>query len=57
LWFYPVFWTVHVVGGLPPGKDHVHQVVFLALSVAGLLLPVRPYFRGPAQAAVREGAR
>ena len=22
LWFYPVFWMVHLVGGLPPGKDH-----------------------------------
>jgi hypothetical protein len=45
LWFYPVFWTVHLVGGLPPGRDHLHQVVFIALSLAGLLLPVRPYFR------------
>jgi len=45
LWFYPVFWTVHLVGGLPPGRDPVHQVVFIALSLAGLLLPVRPYFR------------
>jgi hypothetical protein len=44
LWFYPVFWTVHLVGGLPPGKDHLHQVVFIALSLVGLLLPVRPYF-------------
>ena len=43
--FYPVFWTVHLVGGLPPGRDHIHQVVFIALSLAGLLLPVRPYFR------------
>ena len=24
LWYYPVFWTAHLVGGLPPGKDHVH---------------------------------
>jgi hypothetical protein len=45
LWFYPVFWTVHLVGGLPPGRDPLHQVVFIALSLAGLLLPVRPYFR------------
>lgn len=28
LWFYPVFWTVHLVGALPPGTDHIHQVVF-----------------------------
>jgi len=37
LWFYPVFWTVHLVGGLPPGRDHLHQVVFIALSLVGLL--------------------
>jgi hypothetical protein len=51
LWYYPVFWTAHLVGGLPPGKDHVHQVVFIALSLAGLLLPVREFFpRGRARA-------
>ena len=44
LWFYPAFWTVHLVGRLPPGKDHVHQVVFIVLSLAGLLLPVRQFF-------------
>jgi hypothetical protein len=44
LWYYPVFWTAHLVGGLPPGKDHIHQIVFIALSVAGLLLPVREFF-------------
>ena len=44
LWYYPVFWTAHLVGGLPPGKDHVHQVVFIALSLVGLLLPVREFF-------------
>jgi len=42
--YYPVFWTAHLVGGLPPGKEHVHQIVFIALSVAGLLLPVREFF-------------
>jgi hypothetical protein len=21
LWYYPVFWTAHLVGGLPPGKS------------------------------------
>src|SRR5690242_5698720 len=26
LWYYPLFWTAHLLGGLPPGKDHVHQV-------------------------------
>lgn len=45
LWFYPLFWVVHLVGGLPPGKDHIHQVVFIVLSLAGLLLPVREFFR------------
>lgn len=44
LWYYPVFWTVHLVGGLPPGKDHVHQIVFIVLSLGGLLLPVREFF-------------
>ena len=43
-WYYPVFWTAHLVGGLPPGKEHIHQIVFIALSLAGLLLPVREYF-------------
>ena len=44
LWYYPVFWTVHLVGGLPPGTEHVHQIVFIVLSLAGLLLPVREFF-------------
>jgi len=46
LWYYPVFWTWHLVGGLPPGKDHVHQVVFIVMSLAGLLLSVREFFGG-----------
>jgi len=45
LWFYPAFWVVHLVGRLPPSKDHLHQVVFIVLSLAGLLLPVREFFR------------
>jgi len=44
LWYYPVFWTAHLLGGLPPGKEHVHQVFFIVLSLAGLLLPVREFF-------------
>jgi uncharacterized membrane protein HdeD (DUF308 family) len=44
LWYYPLFWTAHLVGGLPPGKEQVHQIVFIALSLAGLLLPVREFF-------------
>lgn len=45
LWFYPVSWVVHLVGQLPPGEDHVHQVVFIVLSLVGLLVPVREFFR------------
>jgi succinate-acetate transporter protein len=45
LWFYPIFWIVHLVGRLPPGKDHIHQVAFIALSLIGLLLPLREVFR------------
>jgi uncharacterized membrane protein HdeD (DUF308 family) len=44
LWYYPLFWTAHLLGGLPPGKDHIHQIVFIVLSLAGLLLPVREFF-------------
>jgi peptidoglycan/LPS O-acetylase OafA/YrhL len=44
LWFYPLFWLAHLVGQLPPGTDHVHQVVFIVLSLGGLLLPVRSFF-------------
>ena len=45
-WFYPVFWALHLVGRLPPGKDHVHQVVFIVLSLTGLLVPIRQFFPG-----------
>jgi hypothetical protein len=44
LWYYPVFWTAHLLGDLPPGKDHIHQVVFIGLSVLGLLLPIGEFF-------------
>ncbi|MGH7762025.1 MAG: hypothetical protein ACREOY_11515 [Candidatus Dormibacteraceae bacterium] len=44
LWYYPVFWTAHLVGNLPPGRDHIHQVVFILLSLVGLLLPIDQYF-------------
>jgi hypothetical protein len=44
LWYYPLFWAAHLLGNLPPGKDHVHQVVFIVLSLVGLLLPVRAFF-------------
>ncbi|HJV84154.1 MAG TPA: hypothetical protein VJ698_01660 [Noviherbaspirillum sp.] len=45
LWYYPVFWTTHLLGGLPPGRDHIHQIVFIVLSLAGLLFPIRDFFR------------
>lgn len=38
LWFYPLFWAAHLIGGLPPGQDHVHQVVLLVVSVVALVL-------------------
>jgi hypothetical protein len=44
LCYYPVFWTAHLVGNLPPGQDHVHQVVFILLSLLGLLLPLGEFF-------------
>lgn len=51
LWFYPVFWTIHFVSGLPPGKDRIHQIIFIGLSLLGLLLPVRAFFPGRRTAA------
>jgi hypothetical protein len=44
LWYYPVFWIAHLLGGLPPGQEHVHQIVFIVLSLGGLLLPVGAFF-------------
>lgn len=44
LWYYPVFWTAHLLGNLPPGRDHIHQVVFIVLSLLGLLLPIDEFF-------------
>lgn len=49
LWFYPVFWLAHLIFRLPPGTDHVHQILFVALSLAGLLVPVRSFFRAPVE--------
>lgn len=53
LWYYPVFWTAHLVGNLPPGRDHVHQVLFIALSLLGLVLSLREFF--PASKRSRPG--
>ena len=44
LWYYPIFWTAHLVGDLPPGRDHIHQVLFIVLSLLGLLLPLSEFF-------------
>lgn len=44
LWYYPLFWLAHFLGGLPPGQDHVHQIVFIILSLAGLLISMREFF-------------
>ena len=44
LWYYPVFWSAHFLGGLPPGQDHIHQIVFIVLSLVGLLLPMSEFF-------------
>ena len=44
LWYYPIFWTLHLFGGLPPGNDHIHQVVFIVISLLGLILPFRQFF-------------
>lgn len=44
LCYYPIFWTAHLVGNLPPGQDHIHQLIFIGLSVLGLLLSVGEFF-------------
>jgi len=44
LWYYPLFWLAHLLGNLPPGQDHVHQVVFILLAITSLLLSVREFF-------------
>jgi hypothetical protein len=38
---YPLFWLAHFAGGLPPGNDHVHQVVLGAAALAALALTAR----------------
>lgn len=44
LWYYPVFWIAHLLSGLPPGQEHVHQIVFIIISLAGLILPMNVFF-------------
>lgn len=45
LWYYPVFWSAHLLGGLPPGQDHIHQFAFIIISMAALLLPADIFFK------------
>ncbi len=44
LWYYPLFWLAHLLGGLPPGQDHIHQIIFILLALIGLLIPVAEFF-------------
>jgi uncharacterized membrane protein HdeD (DUF308 family) len=44
LWYYPIFWLAHFLGGLPPGQDHIHQIVFIVLSLVGLLISRSDFF-------------
>jgi uncharacterized membrane protein HdeD (DUF308 family) len=46
-WYYLLFWGAHLIGRLPPGKDHVHQVLFIILTLIGLLLAARDFFPQP----------
>lgn len=45
LWYYPVFWSIHLFGNLPPGQDHIHQIVFIILSLTSLLLSMGNFLR------------
>ena len=44
LWYYPVFWSAHLFGNLPPGQDHIHHIVFIILSLASLFLSMSAFF-------------
>ena len=44
LWYYPLFWLAHFLGGLPPGQDHIHQIVFILLALISLLLSKSEFF-------------
>lgn len=44
LWYYPIFWLAHFLGGLPPGQDHIHQIVFIVLSLVSLLISASEFF-------------
>ncbi len=44
LWYYPIFWSAHLFGNLPPGQDHIHRIVFIIFSLVSLLLSMRAFF-------------
>jgi uncharacterized membrane protein HdeD (DUF308 family) len=44
LWYYPIFWLAHFLGGLPPGQDHIHQIVLIVFSLAALLVSASEFF-------------
>ena len=44
LWYFPIFWITHFLGGLPPGQEHIHQIVFIVISLIGLLIPIGEFF-------------
>lgn len=44
LWYYPIFWLAHFLGGLPPDQEHIHQIVFIVLSLVSLLISTREFF-------------
>jgi uncharacterized membrane protein HdeD (DUF308 family) len=44
LWYYPLFWLAHFLGGLPPGQEHIHQIVFTVLSLISLLISANEFF-------------
>ena len=44
LWYYPLFWSAHLFGNLPPGQDHIHQIVFIIISFTSLLLARTTFF-------------
>ena len=44
LWYYPIFWLAHLLGGLPPGQDHINQIFFIILSLVSLLISMQEFF-------------
>ncbi|HZD24174.1 MAG TPA: hypothetical protein VE569_12360 [Acidimicrobiia bacterium] len=57
LWYLPIFWLAHFVGNLPPGTDHVHQIVFIVFSVVGLLIPIGAFFAPQTGSASQESSK